>query len=153
MNVELLETLPPQWPEDLTASIRQSLVSSGRTIVVLDDDPTGTQTVYDVPVLTRFDGEQIENALAQSPPVLFLLTNSRSMTAEQSKRLHTEITARLKSAAAKTDRQIEIISRSDSTLRGHYPLETDVLSERWPQKHRLPRIWCSDSKIPSCRDI
>ena len=121
MNNELVKKLPPEWPHELTGPIRESLLSSGRTIVVLDDDPTGTQTVYDVPVLTCFDVETLTQELASQPPLLFLLTNSRSMTGSESKKLHQKIIAALKGAAATTNRDVELISRSDSTLRGHYP--------------------------------
>ena len=50
---KLLSSLPPEWPEDLMPEIQRSVAAAGTKIVVLDDDPTGTQTVYDVPVLTE----------------------------------------------------------------------------------------------------
>ncbi len=137
MNNELIQQLPPEWPDELTGPIRESLLSSGRTIVVLDDDPTGTQTVYDVPVLTCFDVETLAQELATQPPLLFLLTNSRAMTGSDSKELHQTIIAALKQAAVATKREVELISRSDSTLRGHYPLETDVIADHWPEQAEL----------------
>jgi uncharacterized protein YgbK (DUF1537 family) len=137
MNNELVQNLPPEWPHELTGPIRESLLCSGRTIVVLDDDPTGTQTVYDVPVLTCFDVETLTQELATQPPLLFVLTNSRSMTGSESKQLHQTIIAALKRAAATTNRDVELISRSDSTLRGHYPLETDVIADHWPEQSEL----------------
>jgi hypothetical protein len=48
----LLSTLPPEWPEDLFPRI-QRRVGPIKT-VVLDDDPTGAQTVHDLWVLTRW---------------------------------------------------------------------------------------------------
>jgi len=48
---ELFATLPPAWPQDPLPGIR----AAGRKIIVLDDDPTGTQTVHAVPVLTTWD--------------------------------------------------------------------------------------------------
>lgn len=128
----VLDQLPPPWPCGLSSQIRDGLIQSNRTIVVLDDDPTGTQTVYDVPVLTRLDLSAIQSALVEAPPVLFLLTNSRSMTPAESKTFHVELTERIRAAASATQRDLELISRSDSTLRGHYPLETDVIADHWP---------------------
>ena len=123
-RAELLSDLPAEWPECPLASIRRELLESGETLIVLDDDPTGTQTVYDLPVVTCLDRESIAAALADKPPVLFLLTNSRSLTASETRKLHQELGEILHSLGQK-----RVISRSDSTLRGHYPLETDVLTE------------------------
>jgi uncharacterized protein YgbK (DUF1537 family) len=134
---DLINLLPPPWPEELTTTIRESLLASGRTIVVLDDDPTGTQTVYDVPVLTQFDEATLTEELKTGPPVLFLMTNSRSMTSQESASLHAQIINALKSAATAVGRSVEVISRSDSTLRGHFPLETDIIADLWPEQSEL----------------
>ncbi|MGC6564468.1 MAG: hypothetical protein ACON38_02530, partial [Akkermansiaceae bacterium] len=69
-TADLLGSLPPLPEEDLTSKIHELLIDSGKTIVVLDDDPTGTQTVFDVPVLTALDRESIHEALEEEPPVL-----------------------------------------------------------------------------------
>lgn len=127
-----IQTTLPEWPEPLVESIRKTLLESQRTIVVLDDDPTGTQTVFDVPVLTSFDEQDILSLVAAQPPVFFLLTNSRAMAEQETQRLHLDLAKRLQSVAKQTGRHLEVISRSDSTLRGHYPLETDTLSAAWP---------------------
>lgn len=121
----LTANLPPVWAQDLLPQIHRQLADSGKTLVVLDDDPTGTQTVFDVPVLTQFDRATIATALDEKPPVLFLLTNSRALTREQTTDLHRSLGATLREFSE----QITVISRSDSTLRGHFPLETDLLRE------------------------
>lgn len=121
----LTANLPPVWAQDLLPQIHRQLADSGKTLVVLDDDPTGTQTVFDVPVLTQFDRATIATALDEKPPVLFLLTNSRALTREQTTDLHRNLGATLREFSE----QITVISRSDSTLRGHFPLETDLLRE------------------------
>lgn len=95
-------------------------------IVVLDDDPTGTQTVHDVPVLTCWAREDLVAALREAQ-LFYILTNSRALTAQESKQLHTELLTNLLAAAKSAGRRIDIVSRSDSTLRGHYPLECDVI--------------------------
>jgi uncharacterized protein YgbK (DUF1537 family) len=121
----LLSNLPPEFTKNLVPGIHNLLLESKRTIVVLDDDPTGTQTVFDVPVLTRLDEDLIRDAIDEAPPVLFLLTNSRSLTPEQTTGLH----QRLGKILREFEDDIIVISRSDSTLRGHFPLETNVLRE------------------------
>ena len=50
----LLNILPSEWPASLLPAIRTQITTYGRKLVVLDDDPTGTQTVYDIPVLTTW---------------------------------------------------------------------------------------------------
>lgn len=95
-------------------------------VVVLDDDPTGTQTVHGVSVLTRWTREDLVSTLA-AEPLFFILTNSRGLSAQQSSRLHADLMDQLLSAAGTVRCDIEVVSRSDSTLRGHYPLETDVI--------------------------
>ena len=124
-TAELLDNLPPEWGEDLIPKIHQQLEDSGKTLVILDDDPTGTQTVFDVQVLTSLDPLDIEEALDEEPPVLFILTNSRALTQEQTTVLHQKLGAVLK----KFSDDLIVVSRSDSTLRGHFPLETNILRE------------------------
>jgi uncharacterized protein YgbK (DUF1537 family) len=108
------------------------VIRSGRRVVVLDDDPTGTQTVTDVPVVTEWSADDLRWALAQPTTALFVLTNSRSMPAGQATRVTAEIMANLAWAAAELQVGVSVISRSDSTLRGHFPAETDIIAETWP---------------------
>lgn len=121
--------LPPVWPHEVLASNRAAAAAAGRTLVVLDDDPTGTQTVRDVAVVTRWDKPTLAAELAAAPACFYVLTNSRSLAADDSRALHRELAANLRAAAAATGRAFVIASRSDSTLRGHFPLETDTLAE------------------------
>ena len=123
----LFESLPVEKKEDIFALLRQQAQLLSCTIVVLDDDPTGTQTVYDVPVLTQWQSETLEEELRHQIPLFYILTNSRSLTPEETIKLHKEIAHNLKKASKSTARDFLVISRSDSTLRGHYPLEVDVL--------------------------
>ncbi|MGC6427247.1 MAG: four-carbon acid sugar kinase family protein [Akkermansiaceae bacterium] len=122
---ELLSPLPPEFSEDLLPQIHDLLIESKKTIVVLDDDPTGTQTVFDVPVLTDLSPQAIRDAIDEAPPVLYLLTNSRALTVEQTTELHQQLGRVL----MEFEDDVIVISRSDSTLRGHFPLETNVLRE------------------------
>lgn len=121
--------LPPVWPEELQPGIRAAALAAGRTLVVLDDDPTGTQTVYDVPVVTRWDVATLQAELARALPCFFILTNSRSLAANAARSLNLELARNLRAASVVTGRKFTLVSRSDSTLRGHFPIETDALAE------------------------
>ena len=122
---ELLSNLPPEFEKDLVGEIHDLLRESKKTLVILDDDPTGTQTVFDVPVLTDLSAQSIKDAIDEAPPVLFLLTNSRALTVEQTTECHQRLVDILK----EYQDDIIVISRSDSTLRGHFPLETNLLRD------------------------
>lgn len=98
-------------------------------IVVLDDDPTGTQTVHNVPVLTTWEPSELERALREPGPCFFILTNSRAYPPDRACRINREIGAHLSQAARNVGRSAVVVSRGDSTLRGHYPAETDALAE------------------------
>ena len=117
----ILSSLPPEWPDDLRATIRGQVEQSGRTIVVLDDDPTGTQTVHDVPVLTGWNVDMLAAELATKPVCFYVLTNSRALPAPDAAGLGRAIGQNLTAASARTGRDVAVVSRSDSTLRGHYP--------------------------------
>ena len=82
--------------------------------VVLDDDPTGTQAVHDVPVLLRWSPDTLGKALEASPSV-HLLTNARALTAEGAEQVTFD--------GARTARMVapesRLVLRGDSTLRGH----------------------------------
>lgn len=121
------QELPPEYPHSLLSEIRNKVKSSHRKVVVLDDDPTGTQTVRNVTVLTRWDVPALVQVLSDEDDVVYLLTNSRSFLPAEVERINREIAHNLKEASARCGRQFVVVSRSDSTLRGHFPLETDVL--------------------------
>ncbi len=126
---EKIEQLPPQYKEELLTSIRELFIKSEKTIVVLDDDPTGTQTCYDVTVITSWNKELIAEELKKKPAILFILTNSRSLPENEAIELAGEIGSNLKKASSETGREILVISRSDSTLRGHFPAEVYAVAE------------------------
>ena len=102
-------------------------------IVVLDDDPTGSQTVHSCLLLTRWEVADLRQALRDDSPLFFVLTNTRGMGAEQAAAVTREVCRNLKRALEQEQQaghQIHpiLVSRSDSTLRGHYPVETDVIA-------------------------
>jgi uncharacterized protein YgbK (DUF1537 family) len=131
---ELLTSVPPEWSEDLLPEIRAYNREANQTLVVLDDDPTGTQTVYDVPVLTEWSEEILEAEFLRKTPVFYILTNSRSLTEAETTELHETLARRLDVVAEKTRRGYRLVSRSDSTLRGHFPAEPTALERGWGQR-------------------
>ena len=97
-------------------------------IIVLDDDPTGSQTVHSCLLLTRWDTATLKAALADAAPLFFILTNTRGMEAARAAEVTREVCDNLKAALADYVGPVLFVSRSDSTLRGHYPVETDVMN-------------------------
>ena len=134
-SAELLKDLPPAWPQDLQPENRERALAAGRTLVVLDDDPTGTQTVFDVPVITDWGGDAIVEAFREGLPLIYVLTNTRAFPAAEAERINREVARAILIAVGKTGREFAVSSRSDSTLRGHFPLETDVLTEELDLRH------------------
>jgi len=98
-------------------------------IVVLDDDPTGIQTIHNLPVYTSWNLPELKKILKDKHHVVYILTNSRALTFQKTQELHQQLIKDLNQAAREMKRDFLIISRSDSTLRGHFPLETKVLCE------------------------
>ncbi|MCT7979713.1 four-carbon acid sugar kinase family protein [Laspinema olomoucense] len=99
-------------------------------IIVLDDDPTGSQTVHSCLLLTQWDVETLRLGLREEVPIFFVLTNTRSLTPDQADATTRVVCQNLKQAlAAENISDFLVVSRSDSTLRGHYPIETDAIAE------------------------
>ncbi|MGM7672061.1 four-carbon acid sugar kinase family protein [Microbacterium sp. A93] len=127
MHVDALLASLPAPVEIDAAEVRASLDPRG-VLVVLDDDPTGTQSVANLPVLTRWEHEDLAGAFATSAPAVYVLTNTRSLDEETAAQRNREVVAVALAAASEAGRNVTFVSRGDSTLRGHFPLETDVLS-------------------------
>ena len=98
-----------------------------KKIVVLDDDPTGVQTVHDISVVTDWEKETLVDAFKEDCNMFFILTNSRSFTKEETINVHEEIAKNIMYAAKETNKEFVVMSRGDSTLRGHYPTEPETL--------------------------
>lgn len=113
-------------------------LAADRLAVVVDDDPTGTQTVRDVEVVARWTPETLRTRFADTDPGFFVLTNSRSLDEPAATDLALRLGRRLRAASARAVRPVSLISRSDSTLRGHFPAEVDALGEGFGLKQ--PRV-------------
>lgn len=107
--------------------LKKEIEANNKKIVVLDDDPTGVQTVHDISVYTNWDKDSIRQGFEEENNLFYVLTNSRGFTEEQTTKAHHEIAEVVDEVARETGKEYIFISRSDSTLRGHYPLETQLL--------------------------
>ena len=98
-------------------------------MVVLDDDPTGIQTVHGCLLITRWDEESVRLGFQDSEPFFYILTNTRAMTREDAEQVTREAMEMVVKVNQDYGYQLIIVSRSDSCLRGHFPLETDVMRQ------------------------
>ncbi len=123
----LKRELPPVWKIDSEELGREFRAEGAHKVVVLDDDPTGTQTVADVRVITSWDFQTLCRNLSAKSPAFYILTNSRSLSPEKADALALELGELLARAACETKTTLTIVSRGDSTLRGHFPGEVFAL--------------------------
>lgn len=107
--------------------IRRDLATTGKRLVVIDDDPTGPQAVHDVRVFMDWSVDTLRKAFRSNEPVFFISTNSRSLSPGEAVKVSLEVGRNLREAAEQEQAGILLTSRSDSTLRGHFPAETDAL--------------------------
>ncbi len=126
---ETMESLPRRSVHDLSEAIRKKRAEANIVIAVLDDDPTGTQTVSGVNVYTDWNHELVVREMKQGPGLFFLLTNSRALQEPEAVQLACHTGRLLAEAAQAAGCRVLAISRGDSTLRGHYPAEVDALGE------------------------
>jgi uncharacterized protein YgbK (DUF1537 family) len=120
------------YPPDVAASaesVAEAQRSRPDVLVVLDDDPTGTQSVADLPVLTQWDEADFDWAFREEAPAVYVLTNTRSLVEDDAAARNEEVVTNALAAAARAGLTVRFASRSDSTLRGHFPLETNVIAE------------------------
>lgn len=125
---ELERSLPPEWPEDPWPEIRARLASHPHTLVVVDDDPTGTQTVYDTPVLLMWSRKDLYAEMVWRTPVVYVLTNTRSMPTARAMEVNWRVGHAIAAASRSVRCAYAVASRSDSTLRGHFPDEVEALA-------------------------
>jgi uncharacterized protein YgbK (DUF1537 family) len=95
--------------------------------VVLDDDPTGTQSASDVEVLLDWDTASIAAALRAGGAV-YLQTNSRAVPPEQAAQLAAVVRDQVASVSRSLGQRVLVVLRGDSTLRGHVFTESDVFA-------------------------
>jgi uncharacterized protein YgbK (DUF1537 family) len=131
LKVDVLKQYPAVDEAAVDRVLNQLIAENDKKIVVLDDDPTGVQTVHDISVYTNWKPETLKEAFAEENNLFYIMTNSRGMTQDETTAAHHEIAAAVDAASKASGKDYLYISRSDSTLRGHYPLETILLKEAY----------------------
>ncbi len=98
--------------------------------VVIDDDPTGSQTVHDCLLLLKWDYSTLVKGFESKSNLFFILANTRSLSENDAKLTIEEICKNIKAVIASQfyEEEIIFISRGDSTLRGHNYLEPSSLN-------------------------
>lgn len=134
IGADILETYPAVDEEKTDQLLKKEIDECPAKIIVLDDDPTGVQTVHDVSVYTDWTKESIRQGLEERNRMFYILTNSRGLTEEQTIKVHRTIAENIVKASEGSGVRIVVMSRSDSTLRGHYPTEPLVLKEVLEEK-------------------
>ena len=118
-----------------------------RRLVILDDDPTGIQTVHGCLLVTGWDEDTIRMALTDREPFFYILTNTRALTRHEAAAVVREIMQTVIKVNREYGFQLVFISRSDSCLRGHFPLETDIMREVL-QENGIP-VWPKVPFVPA----
>jgi uncharacterized protein YgbK (DUF1537 family) len=130
-----LDSLPPVWTEDLIPEIKLILEDAPSIVFVLDDDPTGAQTVHNASFLTEWSLDVLLSEKYQPEEVTFLQINTRAKTEEQAVKINVDLGILFSQLSGLLKIPISVISRSDSTLRGHFPAEVDALAKGMENSH------------------
>lgn len=131
MNKEAFAKYNTPDTAKLDALLQEEIDRSNMKIVVLDDDPTGIQTVHDISLYTDWTYESIREGFLEDNKLFYVLTNSRAFSRAHTEEVHREIAQTIDAVSKELGKDYVMISRSDSTLRGHYPLEPAVLKETY----------------------
>lgn len=126
-----LSNIVDGYPEPVrmsSAVIKRLTEEQNVFFVVLDDDPTGTQSVADVPVVTGWSTADILWGVNEGKGLMYVMTNTRSLDPDEAGEVVREVVNNAVESLAETGRRPIFISRTDSTLRGHFPLDTDVIA-------------------------
>ena len=125
----------PDWsalpPPCVMPDARPQIGAAGgpdRRLLVVDDDATGSQAVHDVSILLSFDMEQLAEAFRGPGACAFVLTNSRSLDPGHAGPAQSGI-GRPRWYCNSAGLHLSVISRSDSTLRGHLFGEVRALND------------------------
>ncbi|MGE6630538.1 four-carbon acid sugar kinase family protein [Bacillus sp. NPDC077027] len=142
-STALLHAIPKADTHTIHKQYEQALLTFNRKLIVLDDDPTGIQTVHGVSVFTDWTEDSIEQGFLEDNRMFFILTNSRGLTEDETTDVHQQIASTIVKVAKRLKKDFVIVSRGDSTLRGHFPLETIVIKTSIEQQSE----WIFDGEI------
>jgi uncharacterized protein YgbK (DUF1537 family) len=127
---ETLNSLPDAHEEDVLSIINDQISTRmAPLLVILDDDPTGTQTCHDITVITVWDYDTLYHEFSITDKGFFILTNSRAFPPAETKELIANICKNVQHAAQAAGKEFAIVLRGDSTLRGHFLDEVETVEE------------------------
>lgn len=115
--------------------LRMRIDSDTRRIVVLDDDPTGTQTVSGVRVILNPLASAYRAYLQSSEKCAYVITNTRALSRENAISKIRKIKDEMEREASECGVALTFLMRGDSTLRGHVFAEIEAISS--PQSTAL----------------
>ena len=101
-------------------------------VIVIDDDPTGSQTVNNCLLLLKWDYSTLLKGFESKSNLFFILANTRSLSENNAKLRLEEICKSLKEVISKRlykEEEFVFVSRGDSTLRGHNFLEPKIIND------------------------
>jgi hypothetical protein len=140
ISKSILDALPVSNIRDsLWKQLKVESASSSKRLVVIDDGPTGCQTVSDIDLLLNYSVDDFKKQILKDDKPFFILTNSRSLTEDDARERLDDVLSNLTTAAFETGylKPFQFISRSDSTLRGHFPAEVEVRKVKLSSNHFL----------------
>ncbi|MBN2213148.1 MAG: hypothetical protein JW723_02800 [Bacteroidales bacterium] len=132
---EILKKYPLPEKDAFREPVFSLLNKLNTRIVVLDDDPTGIQTVHGCLLLTNWNDENLALAFNDSVRFFYILTNTRSLNPEVAKEIIKDVVHSVIRINQRYQYRLIFISRSDSTLRGHFPLEPDTIRDTILEKN------------------
>lgn len=118
------------WSADIPSHLLTPFAHPSHTLYL----PLTTHTplqVHSVPVLADWSVDTLAAVLAEPLPCFYVLANTRALPAAEAEARAEEIGTNLRAAAARVGidpARLGVVSRGDSTLRGHFPHETDALA-------------------------
>ena len=124
---KFLMGLQAEWPAAILPEIQRYAGMLDRKLIAVDDDPTGSQLVKDIAVLSEWDVDILVRELQSPLKAFYITTNTRGKNPDEADAINFEIGKNLRIAAEQVNKRISIISRGDSTLRGHFPGEMEAL--------------------------
>ncbi len=124
---DIIKKYPEPEKVDCQSNIASLIRNHKIKIIILDDDPTGIQTVHSCLLLTSWKIDNLRMAFDDNVPFFYILTNSRSLDPQEAKKITKDIVQAIISINRNYRYKLIFISRSDSTLRGHFPLEPDTI--------------------------
>ena len=102
--------------------------SSPRRLLILDDDPTGSQCVAGIDVAFDEDPAIPVQVLAEPESACFVLTNTRALDEAAATAMNRRIVGGVLDGGIPAS-GLHVVSRSDSTLRGHVIAEPVAIAD------------------------